>query len=353
MADARAETNMSGLPFDDIRAVMRNVPAFDQASADAASNRQSDMMFARAERGRLADIAVWAAGWRGQQMPQVGRVELCMFASASGWPEQAVQHRALDQARTRVLLLSAGGSAANIIAANMGAGLKVFDLALERPTPSALAGAAMSEAECVRAMAFGMEAVAGQSDLLCLTGFGVGSREVAAGLAMILFGGQPADWLAGGLTQLTSSHRAAVDYLTGLGALLDELPPQTDALAALARFGGRELAATAGAILAARTQQVPVVLEGFEATLAAAVLARAQPGMADHCLLAASDGTAAHHRLISQLAFEPLLDLGILGGHGTSSLLAAQLVQTSCQLHREMASRAQMDALLADTGGNA
>lgn len=42
----------------------------------------------------------------------------------------------------------------------------------------------------------------------------------------------------------------------------------SDPLAVLARLGGREIAAMAGAILAARLQRVPVVLDGYVATSA-------------------------------------------------------------------------------------
>ena len=62
--------------------------------------------------------------------------------------------------------------------------------------------------------------------------------------------------------------------------------PAKDPLEVLRRVGGREIAAIAGAILAARAEKVPVILDGYVATAAAAVLhATRTPAALDHCLL--------------------------------------------------------------------
>lgn len=57
------------------------------------------------------------------------------------------------------------------------------------------------------------------------------------------------------------------------------------------RLGGREIAAMAGAILAARMQKVPVIIDGYVATAAAAILKAANPAALDHCLIGHADLT--------------------------------------------------------------
>ncbi|MGK2284939.1 nicotinate-nucleotide--dimethylbenzimidazole phosphoribosyltransferase [Pedomonas sp. V897] len=339
---------LSGLPLDDIRAVAAQAPDRDEAAAAAAEAHQKALYFAPAERGRLSALPVWLAGWQGRE-PSAARVELCLFAGAQRWLGEAQATRAEDEVRKRILLLSAGGATPSPLAASMGAGLKVFDLAVERPAPNPAEGLAMSDRECVAAMAFGMEAVMSQADVLCLGAFGVGTREAAACVALALFGGKPSDWLAGQTGALSAPYAQALRQVEAVA----NGPAWTtdDPLRILHHIGNRELAALAGAILAARTQRVAVVLDGYEAAVAAALLARVRPGLADHCLVAARDGSAAHDRLIEALGAEPLMDLGIEKGDGLAALMASQILRTACDIHAGGATIAQMEHLLNDAAG--
>lgn len=336
---------LSGLPLDDIRAIAANAPGRDEAAAAAAQAHQRALYFPTSERGRLGSLPVWLAGWQGKD-PVANRIELCLFAGAQRWLGEEQAHTAEDEIRKRILLLSAGGATANPLAASLGVGLKVFDLAVERPAPNAAEGVVMSDRECVAAMAFGMEAVASQADVLCLGAFGVGSREAAAAVALALFGGEPTDWLAGQNVALSAPYAQSVRQVEAVRN--GEAWVTGDPLRVLHQVGNRELAALAGAILAARTQRVAVILDGYEALVAAAVLEKVQPGLADHCLVAARDGSAAHDRLIEALNAEPLLDLGIEKGDGLSALLAAQIVRAACEIHAGCATAEQMQGLLSD-----
>lgn len=337
---------LSGLPLDDIRAIAANAPARDDAAATAAEAHQRSLYFPVSERGRLSSLPVWMAGWQGKSEPVANRIELCLFAGAQRWLGEEQAQKAEDDVRKRILLLSAGGANANPLAASLGAGLKVFDLAVERPAPNPAEGPAMSDRECVAAMAFGMEAVAGKADVLCLGAFGVGAREAAAAVALALFGGTPTDWLAGQTAALSAPYAQSLQQVEAVRN--SEAWVTGDALRILHHVGNRELAALAGAILAARTQHVPVILDGYEALVAAAVLNQVRPGLADHCLVAARDGSAAHDRLIEAMGAEPLLNLGIEKGDGLAALLAAQIVRAACEIHSGCATAEQMQGLLDD-----
>jgi nicotinate-nucleotide--dimethylbenzimidazole phosphoribosyltransferase len=83
----------------------------------------------------------------------------------------------------------------------------------------------------------------------------------------------------------------------------------------------------AGAILAARMHRMPVILDGFIACSAAAVLAKAAPGALDHCVAGHLSAEGAHGRLLEQLGKEPLLSLGLRLGEGSGAALAIGVVQ--------------------------
>jgi NaMN:DMB phosphoribosyltransferase len=77
---------------------------------------------------------------------------------------------------------AAGGAAINQICVANDLGLKIFDLALEVPTADISVEAAMDERTCAATMAFGMEAIAGGTDLLCIGEMGIGNTTIAAAI---------------------------------------------------------------------------------------------------------------------------------------------------------------------------
>ena len=93
----------------------------------------------------------------------------------------------------------------------------------------------------------------------------------------------------------------------------------------------------AGAIIAARHSHVPVLIDGYVATAAAAVVhAMSKTGL-DHCLAAHCSAEPAHRELLRRISKEPLLDLGMRLGEGTGAALAAMLVIAAANLHAGMA----------------
>jgi nicotinate-nucleotide--dimethylbenzimidazole phosphoribosyltransferase len=110
-----------------------------------------------------------------------------------------------------------------------------------------------------------------------------------------------------------------------------------DPLEALRRVGGREFAAIAGAILAARMQKIPVLIDGHAAFAAAAVLHAANPAALAHCLLASIPQQAAHARAAETLGLRPLLDLGVDHGEGVGAGLAAGIVKAAALCSSGMA----------------
>ena len=110
-----------------------------------------------------------------------------------------------------------------------------------------------------------------------------------------------------------------------------------DPLEALRRLGGRELAAMVGAILGARLNHVPVLIDGYVATAAAAVLFKANPSALDHCMAAHVSAEPAHKLLLNHLGLVPLLDLGMRLGEASGAALAAGIVRAAVNCHNNMA----------------
>ncbi|MCK3780720.1 nicotinate-nucleotide--dimethylbenzimidazole phosphoribosyltransferase [Ensifer sesbaniae] len=328
----------SGLPFDDFRELLRNLPGPDSAALVAARERDAQLTKPPGALGRLEEIAFWLAAWTGKA-PAVNRPLVAIFAGNHGVTRQGVTPFPSSVTAQMVENFAAGGAAINQICVSHDLGLKVFDLALEYPTGDITEEAALSERDCAATMAFGMEAIAGGTDLLCIGEMGIGNTTIAAAINLGLYGGTAEEWVGPGTGsegEVLKRKIAAVEKAVALHR--DHL---SDPLELMRRLGGREIAAMAGAILAARVQKVPVIIDGYVATAAAAILKAANPSALDHCLIGHVSGEPGHIRAIEKLGKTPLLALGMRLGEGTGAALAAGIVKAAAACHSGMATFAQ------------
>lgn len=326
---------VSVLPFEDFRVLLDKLPEPDEKVEADIRRVFARAALAQGPFGLMEDIAAWFAGWTGRANPQVSRPLVAIFAGTHGVAAHGVSPRPVTATAEAVELCAAGGAAINQVCLTYDLGLKVFDLALDLPTGDITREPALDERGCAATMAFGMEAIAGGSDLLCLGDMGVGNSTVAAALLAALFGGEGRDWVGpgSGADEAAVARKAAiVDQALDLHG-----PHLDDPLEALARVGGREFAAIAGAILAARMECIPVLIDGFPATAAAAVLHKVKPGALDHCLLASLSPEPGHRRAAEFIGMEPVLDLGIGHGEGVGAALGAGLVKAAVQMASGMA----------------
>lgn len=312
----------TGLPFDDFRTLLRTLPGPDEAALQRAAARNALLSAQGPALGRAGDIAVWLAAWTGRD-PAVTRPLVALFAGTHKLARDRVA-----ETQAAVEHAAAGGAAVNQICAASDLGLKIFDLALHLPVGDIAREPALDERGCAATMAFGMEAVAGGIDLACLGGVGVGGEASAAALMAALLGGSGEDWAS------TPAEAAIVD-----AALATHGANLKDPLEALRRLGGRETAALAGAILAARVEKVPVILDGYVSLAAAAVLRAAAPSAIDHCLLGHVSTAPGMARAAAAMGMKPLLDLGLGDGEGIGAAFAAGVVRNAALVHSGMALR--------------
>ncbi len=325
----------SALPFEDFRSLMQALPGGDEAAAARVSE-----LFGRADKpagslGRMEEVAAWLARWSGRAPPSVNRPLVAIFAGNHGVAANGISARPMEATQRAVELCAAGGAAINQICLANDLGLKVFDLALHLPTGDITREAALDERGCAATMAFGMEAIAGGTDLVCIGDLGVGNSTVAAAIFCMLYGGSGADWVGSGFGADKATLRRKAEAVDA--AVVLHGAHRGDPFEVLRRVGGREFAAIAGAIVAARAEKVPVILDGHAAIAAACILHAVNPASLDHCLLAARPGEQGTARAAEKLGLKPLLDLRLDHGEGVGAGLAAGLVKAAALLSSGMA----------------
>jgi nicotinate-nucleotide--dimethylbenzimidazole phosphoribosyltransferase len=321
----------------EFRAVLADLPKPHAVSTAAAQMRNDTLTKPPASLGQLEMIAIWLAGWQGTDRPRIDRPQIAIFAGNHGVVAQGVSAFPSEVTVQMVGNFRAGGAAINQLAKTFGATMTVTELELDRPTQDFTQRPAMTEEDLTRALRTGWDAVDVKSDLLVPGEMGIGNTTSAAAIACALLGGAPEGWVGRGTgVDDAGLGRKAAAVAAGLAR-----NPSRDPMDVLGALGGREIAAMAGAMLRARSLRIPVILDGFIACSAAAVLQAANTSALDHCIAGHVSAESGHARLLTALGMKPLLSLGLRLGEGSGGALAIGIVKAAANCHSGMATFAE------------
>lgn len=316
-------------------AVLADLPAADDGAIRAATDRQARLTKPLGSLGRLEQIAIFMAGWQRRAQPRIDRGRVAIFAGNHGVTARGISAYPAAVTVEMVRNFEAGGAAINALAGAAGLEFVVIPLALDRPTADFTLAPAMDEADCLDALNAGAAAVEAGIDLLVVGEMGIGNSTAAAALCARSFGGPAEAWVGPG-TGLDAAGIAR--KIEAVAAAIDRhATAAPTAIETLRRVGGREIAAIAGAIVAARLAHIPVVLDGFISCSALAPLAAEVPGIVDHCLAGHCSAEPGHARLLDRLALVPLLHLDMRLGEGSGAAVAAGIVRAALAAHNGMA----------------
>lgn len=323
----------------EFRTVLSALPDPDLDAIAAAEARNGDLTKPPGALGRLEALAIWYAGWRGTGRPEMKDPQVVVFAGNHGVTARGVSAFPAEVTVQMVANFQAGGAAVNQLADAFGAKMDVVALELDRPTDDFTQGPAMSEDDVVAALATGWNAVDPSADLFVTGEMGIGNTTAAAAIGNALYGGTATDWVGRGTGVDDAGLALKAEVVSeGLAANPGAIE---DGLEALRCLGGRELAAMAGAIAAARSYRIPVILDGFICSAAAACLEKAVPGTLDHAVSGHVSAEAAHGRILEAIGKEPILSLGMRLGEGSGAALAIGVLKGAIATHSGMATFAE------------
>ncbi|MEP2533280.1 nicotinate-nucleotide--dimethylbenzimidazole phosphoribosyltransferase [Shimia sp.] len=319
------------------RDLLEAAPGADQTALGEAEARNGQLTKPPGALGRLEDMAIWYAGWRGTARPEITAPQVIVFAGNHGVTAQGISAFPAEVTEQMVLNFQHGGAAINQLSRAAGATLDVIALSLETPTADFTQGPAMQEDEVVAALNAGWNAVNPDADLLVVGEMGIGNTTSAAAIAHALYGGVAEDWVGRGTgvddAGMVNKARVVREGVAAHGA--------GDALDILRCLGGRELAAMAGAIARARNLRIPVILDGFICSAAAATLAETVPGALDHVIAGHASAEAAHGAVLAKLGKEPVLRLNMRLGEASGAAVAINVLKSAVACHSGMATFAE------------
>ena len=319
-------------------AIIEAFPSSDQSAEAGAKARNDVLTKPPGALGKLEDLAIWYAGWRGQAAPTLENPQVIVFAGNHGVTAQGVSAFPAEVTAQMVYNFEAGGAAINQLSKAFGAKMSVHAIDLDTPTADFTTAAAMNEADLLAALKIGWESVDQNADLLVCVEMGIGNTTSAAGIASALYGGSGDDWVGRG-TGVDDDGLKRKASVVDRGVALHK--GAKTPLETLQCLGGRELAAIVGAIARARVESIPVILDGFICTAAASVLEKTKAGALDHCVAGHVSAEQAHKRLLDHLGKAPLLSLGLRLGEGSGAALAIGVLKGAIACHSGMATFAE------------
>ena len=322
-------------PFAEIRMLLANLEGPSSECINSVRDRDRSLTKPPGSLGKLEEIIEWLAAWQHHSTPTIDRPLVAIFAGNHGVAAQGVSAFPSDVTQQMVANFTQGGAAINQICKTYGVGLKVFELALDKPTHDMSIDAAMDEREAAATFAYGFQAVTDGVDLLALGEMGIGNTTSAAAIYTALFGGQASHWTGRGTGIDDRRLKIKIDAIER--ALSLHKNHLTDPLEVMRRLGGREIAALMGAIIAARINHIPVVLDGYVVCAAAALLHRLNPASLDHCLAGHLSAEGPHAEILSHLGKKPILNLNMRLGEGSGAALTIGLIKAALACHRDMA----------------
>lgn len=302
--------------------------------------------------GQMERIAIRLAGMQGRVRPSICRPYVAIFAGDHG--VMAEQISAYPQAVTGQMLrnFATGGACVSVMAHHVGANLEVINCGvigaddaqgvihepIAHGTKNFIQQPAMSADECTQALSIGKRsverAVADGADIYVAGEMGIGNTCSASALACLLLG-ESAERLTGRGTGIDDDtlHKKT-DVVAQAVARYQKL---NDPLAYLRSVGGFEMVAMVGAYIRAGQLGLPVVVDGFIASVSAQVAVRINPSVADWLFFGHLSQEQAHHKILSELNAEPILDLGLRLGEGSGAVASLTIMKLSCVVHDKMA----------------
>lgn len=301
--------------------------------------------------GRLESLALQIGLVLDSELPQLIKPQLVVFAGDHGLVARGVSAYPSDVTWQMVENFLAGGAAVSVLARQHHISLNVVDCGVchkfeprdgllirkvAMGTADALAGPAMTLAQCDQALRQGAALVKDlPGNALLLGEMGIGNTSAASLLMSRLTGLDILDCTGAGtgLDATAVQHKVSI-----LSAVLAQHPAAKEPAAALAAFGGFEIATMVGAVLQAAAENRVIVVDGFITTAAVLVAVSMQPAVLARCVFSHRSGERGHALMLSYLKAEPLIDLGLRLGEGSGAAMAWPLLVSACAILCDMAS---------------
>ncbi len=302
--------------------------------------------------GRLENLVVAIVGMTETVTPPIERPQLVLFAADHGIVTEGVSSSPQEITWQQCENFARGGGAIGLLCDRNGIDLHVVDVGVAHSFPAEmpivnrkvawgtsnfLKGPAMTNRQLTKAIEAGRAYVGTLGDAghryFAFGEMGIGNTTSASALMVCLTGFEVKQCTGrgAGLDDAGFAHKCSL-----IEQALQKQGSIRDPLGALATFGGFEIAAMVGAMIEAAHRHCVILVDGFIATIAAALAQKIRPGVKDYMIFCHESAESGHSLLLSFLQAEALLSLGMHLGEGSGAAVAWPVIRNALELYRDM-----------------
>ena len=338
--------------MDKLMNYLSKIKNLDDTVMEKAALRLDSLVKPPGSLGELETIAKKIAGIAGTLQYDISKRCVVIMASDNGVVEEGVS--AAPQAVTHIQTLNftRGITGINVLAKQFNTDLIIIDVGINgdishpmitdkkirKSTWNIAKQPAMTGGEAEQAVLLGietvMEAVNNGYKMIGVGEMGIGNTTTSAAVLCALTGIKPEQAAGKGAGLSEEAYRRKIDVIRT--ALEHNKPEPTDPLDVLAKVGGFDIAAMAGAFIGAAYTRVPVVIDGFISIVAALSAAKLNPLVKEYMFASHASFEQGYMYAARALDIEPCLHLNMRLGEGSGCPLMFAVMDAACAVTRDM-----------------
>lgn len=347
---------VNGIGVEKINNVLEAVKPIETNYYDKAQARLDNLTKPRGSLGRLEELARHIVAITGNLKPSIKRKVIFTMAGDHGVCEEGVSAYPQEVTPQMVYNFLKGGAGINVLARHVGAEVIVVDMGVNHKfeiknpnfkikkvnygTKNFAKETAMTQEEAYKSLLGGIEVFqeAYQNKKIDIVGvgdMGIGNTTPSSAIVAAITG-EDVELVTGrgtGIDEATFTRKIEVIRK----ALSLHSPNPKDPIDVLSKVGGFEIGGIAGAILAAASKRIPVVVDGFIASCGALIAFEMCPKVKDYLIAAHQSVEAGHMAILKYINLRPLLNLEMRLGEGTGAALGISIVEAAVKIFNEMA----------------
>ena len=338
--------------------VISNIEKIDYSLADKTQKRLDNLTKPRGSLGRLEELAKQVVEITRKDKPELKNKVIFTFAADHGVTEEGISAYPKEVTAQMVYNFIRGGAGINVLARQAGAKVVVADLGVAEKlktqkakgksfvdkkialgTKNFAKGPAMTKEEAVSSIESGIEIFLDEwnkgIDIVGIGEMGIGNTASASAISAVITGKAVKELTGRGTGIDDKTHFRKIEVVQK--AIELNKPDSKDGIDILSKVGGFEIGGLAGVVLAAASERVPVVIDGFISTAAALIAYTLEPKVKDYLIASHCSVEKGHKAILDYLELRPILDLSLRLGEGTGAALAMNIVEAGVKILNEMA----------------
>ena len=335
-----------------LKNALDRIKGLDKQTQAAVQARLDSLTKPLGSLGRLEEIVKQVSGITGKVRPAVDKKSIIIMCADNGVVEEGVSSCPKSVTASVTRNFTRGITGVCVLAAHAGADIVVVDIGVDtqledkgiihkkirRGTDNIARGPAMTRDEAVKAIETGIEIVYELNqkgvNLLGTGEMGIGNTTTSSAIAAVLTGkslktlvGRGSGLSDEGLDRKLEVIKRAIEV---------NKPDSSDPLDVLSKLGGFDIAGLTGCFIGAAVCRIPILIDGFIASVAALLAVRLKPEIKQ--FLFASHGSAepGSNAVHEALGLEPLLMLGMRLGEGTGAAVAFHVIDAAFAAYNGM-----------------